>query len=113
MPRARPSAKSPVGRTKSRALLALAGAFLYLLVAIVSASAALIVLDPSRPRFRPARILLGILFALLAFAVLARLHYVSSRDFSLIAIVAFLTGLVVDALAEGIEKAARVFKVSS
>lgn len=95
----RPSAKSPAGPTKSSTLLALAGAFLYLLVAVLSASAALIVLDPSRfPRLRPARILLGILFAALAFVVLTRLHYASSGDFSLIAIVAFLTGLIVDAL---------------
>jgi hypothetical protein len=95
----RPSARSPVGRTKSNTLLALAAAFLYLFVAIVSASAALIVLDPSRlPHFRPARALLAILFAVLAFVVLARLHYVSSADFSLIAVVTFLTGLVVDAL---------------
>jgi hypothetical protein len=65
----------------------------------VSASAALIVLDLSRiPRFRPARILLGALFAALAFVVLTRLHYTSPRDFSLIAIATFLTGLVVDAL---------------
>ncbi|MGB6985300.1 MAG: hypothetical protein WBD74_04900 [Candidatus Aquilonibacter sp.] len=42
--------------------------------------------------------LLGIIFAALAFVVLARLHYASSGDFSLIAIVTFLTGLVVDAL---------------
>ncbi len=65
----------------------------------MSASAALIVLDPSRfPRSRPVRVLLGILFAALAVVVLARLHYASSGDFSLIAIVTFLTGLVVDAL---------------
>jgi hypothetical protein len=65
----------------------------------VSASAALIVLDLSRiPRFRPARILLGILFAALAIVVLTRLHYTSARDFSLITIATFLTGLVVDAL---------------
>lgn len=42
--------------------------------------------------------MLGALFAALAFAVLGRLHYVSSGDFSLIAIVAFLTGLIIDAL---------------
>jgi hypothetical protein len=59
----------------------------------------LIVLDPSRlPHFRPARILLALLFAALAFIVLGRLHYVSSGDFSLIAVVTFLAGLVVDAL---------------
>jgi hypothetical protein len=99
LPRARPSAKLPVGPTKSSALLALVGAFLYLLVAVVSASAAMVVLDPSRfPRFRPARVVLGMLFAALAFVVLTRLHYVSSGDFSLIATVAFLTGLIVDAL---------------
>jgi hypothetical protein len=94
-----PSARSPAGRTKSKALIALAGAFLYLLVAIISASAALIVLDLSRiPRFRPARMLLGMLFAALAFVVLTRLHYASPGDFSLIAIATFLTGLVIDVL---------------
>jgi hypothetical protein len=80
-------------------VLAFAGEFLYLLVALVSASAALIVVDPSRfPRLRPMRIALGILFAALAFVVLARLYYVSATDFSLIAIATFLTGLIVDAL---------------
>jgi len=44
------------------------------------------------------RILLGTLFALLAFALLGRLHFTSPADFSLIAVVTFLTGLVVDAL---------------
>jgi hypothetical protein len=99
LPRARPAARSPAGRTKSKTLLALAGAFLYLIVAIVSASAALIVLDLSRnPRFRPARILLGVLFVALAIVVLTRLHYASAQDFSLIAIATFLTGLIIDAL---------------
>jgi hypothetical protein len=57
------------------------------------------VLDLSRiPRFRPARVLLGVLFAALAIVVLTRLHYASSEDFSLIAIATFLTGLVIDAL---------------
>jgi hypothetical protein len=59
----------------------------------------LIVLDLSRfTRLRPVRILLGFLFAALAFVVLARLHYYSIGDFSLIATVTFLTGLLVDAL---------------
>ena len=89
----------PAGPTKSNALLALTGAFLYILVAIVSASAAVVVIDPSHHmRFRPARLLLGVLFAALAFVILGRLHYVSAGDFSLIATVTFLTGLVVDAL---------------
>lgn len=80
-------------------MFALAGVFIYLFVAIVSASAALIVLDLSRFRqFRPARIVLGLLFAALAFVVLARLHYASPGDFSLIATITFLTGLLVDAL---------------
>jgi hypothetical protein len=47
---------------------------------------------------RPLRILLGVLFAALAFVVLARLHYASIGDFSLIATITFLTGLLVDAL---------------
>ncbi|HEX8806064.1 MAG TPA: hypothetical protein VF741_03900 [Candidatus Aquilonibacter sp.] len=56
-------------------------------------------LDLSRfRRLRPVRLLLGILFAGLAFVVLARLHYVSAEDFSLIATITFLTGLLVDAL---------------
>ncbi len=68
-------------------------------MALLSASAALIVLDLSRfTRLRPARILLGIVFAALALVVLARLHYVSAGDFSLIVTITFLTGLLVDAL---------------
>jgi|GEM_PF-4820690 hypothetical protein len=70
-----------------------------MLGAIVCAAAALILLDPtSGRRARLWRVCTAVVFAALAFVILARVRYASARDFEVIATIAFLAGLAVDAL---------------